>query len=147
FGYDGQFYFMIAADLTHARDYMGAGSDGDQSGKRYARIGYPILARAFSLGSVRALPYAMLVLNLLALGAGTWAVAAWLKRRGRSPWYAALYGLWPGMSFAVFRDLSEPVAFGLATLAVLVWDARSDRRVAASGALLAAAMLTRETTI
>lgn len=146
-GYDGQFYFMIAADPAHARDYMRAGGDGDQAGKRYARIGYPMLARAFSLGSVRALPYTLLVLNLLALGAGTYAVARWLRRRGRSPWFAVLYGLWPGMVFAVFRDLSEPVAFALAAFAVLVWEARSNRRVAASAVLLAASMLTRETTI
>jgi hypothetical protein len=147
YGYDGQFYFMIAADPANAHHYMGYGSDGGQAGRRYARIGYPMVARALSLGSVRAVPYSMLAINLAALLGAVWVLALWLLRRGRSPWFAALYGLWPGMVFAVFRDLSEPLAYFLAALAVLVFDVRSNRRVAAAAALLAVSMLTRETTI
>lgn len=147
FGYDGQFYFFIAADPVHARDYMHVGSQ-DQSGVRYARIVYPALSWALSGGgSLGALPAVMLALNLLAIGGGTWAVAVWLRRRGRSPWFAALYGLWPGMIFAVFRDLSEPLAYCFAALALLVFDARSPRRVAAAAGLLALSLLSRETTI
>src|SRR5207248_7387200 len=54
---------------------------------------------------------------------------------------------WPGTIYAVFRDLSEPLAYCLVALAVLVFDVRSNRRLAASAALIAASLLTRETTI
>jgi hypothetical protein len=143
FGYDGQFYFFIATDPEHARDYMHVGSE-DQSAIRYARIVYPGLAYLLSAGQPGAVPAVLLALNLLAIGGGTWAVALWLRRRGRSPWFAALYGLWPGMIFAVFRDLSEPPAYCFASFALLVFDRR---RPWASAALLALSLLTRETTI
>ena len=143
FGYDGQFYFFIGADPEHARDYMHVGTE-DQSAIRYARIVYPGLSFVLSGGSLGALPVVMLVLNLIAIGGGTWAVALWLRGRGRSPWFAALYGLWPGMIFAVVRDLSEPLAYCFAALALLAFDRR---RIGVSAALLALSLLTRETTI
>jgi hypothetical protein len=143
FGYDGQFYFFIAADPAHARDYMHVGSE-DQSAIRYARIVYPGLSYVLSAGQPSAVPSVMLALNLLAIGGGTWALALWLRRRGRSPWFAALYGLWPGMILSVVRDLSEPLAYCFAALALLVFD---KRRPWPSAALLALSLLTRETTI
>ena len=145
-GYDGQFYYFIAADPSHARDYMHYGSD-DQAGIRYARIGYPLTSRLAALGQPAAVPYAMLFVNLIAVGLGTLAIAFWLRRNGRSPWYAVLYGLWPGTIYAVFRDLSEPLAYCLVAFAVLIFEARSNRRLAAAAALLALSLLTRETTI
>jgi hypothetical protein len=146
FGYDGQFYYFIAADPAQGRHYMHVGTT-DQSGIRYARITYPILARAASAGSARAVPYALIVLNLLGVLVATGALAAWLRRRGRSRWFALVYGLWPGIVFAVFRDLAEPFVYALVALAALVFDLRSDRRVAAAGVLLALALLGRETAL
>jgi hypothetical protein len=46
---------------------------------------------------------------------------------------------------SVLRDLTEPLAFGLAAFALLVFDARSKWRLLGSGALFGLAMLTRET--
>src|SRR3954451_16233888 len=57
YGYDGQFYYFIAADPAHAHDYMRVGTE-DQAGIRYARIGYPLASRVASLGQPGALPYA-----------------------------------------------------------------------------------------
>ena len=145
-GYDGQFYFFIAVDPVHARDYMHVGTD-DQSGFRYARIVYPLVARAAAGGSDGAVPWALVAVNLLAVLVGTGALAAWLVRFGRSPAYAVLYGLWPGMVVSVFRDLAEPLAYCLVVLALVVWNVAASRRVAAAGALLALSLLTRETTI
>jgi hypothetical protein len=107
---------------------------------------YPALSRATSLGSVEALPYAMLVINLLAVGAGTFAIALWLRRRGLSPWWAAFYGLYPGLVFTVFRDLTEPLAFALAALGMLFVDPHNRRRLFIAGGFFALALLTRETT-
>jgi hypothetical protein len=141
-GYDGQYYFALAADPSHAHDYMGG-----QSGIVYSRIVYPVVARAASGGSVTALPYALLVVNLLAVLAGTAAVALWLVKRGFSPWPALLYGLYPGLVVTVFRDLTEPLAFALAALAVLAFDRARSRRLVLSAVLFALAALTRETVV
>ena len=141
-GYDGQYYFAYAADPAHAHDYM----DGN-AGVIYSRVFYPAVARAASAGSVTALPYAMIVINLLAVLAGTAAVALWLVKRDFSPWPALLYGLFPGLILTVFRDLTEPLAFGLAALAVLAFDRTRGRRLVLSAILFALAVLTRETLV
>jgi hypothetical protein len=141
-GYDGQFYFALAADPVHARYYM-PGS----AGYVYSRVFYPATSRAVSLGSADAIPYAMLVINLLAIGVGTLAVALWLRARGAPAWPAALFGLYPGMIFCAFRDLTEPLAFALAAFAVLVFDERRTGRLVGSGVLFALAALTRETVV
>ena len=142
FGYDGQYYFALAADPSHGHDYM----DGN-AGVVYSRPVYSAVSRAASLGSVTALPYAMLVINLLAVLAGTTAVALWFVKRGFSPWPALLYGLFPGLIVGVFRDLTEPLAFGLAALAVLAFDRTRTRRLVISAILFALAVLTRETIV
>jgi hypothetical protein len=141
-GYDGQYYFAVAADPAHAHDYIGG-----NAGYVYARVFYPAVSRAASLGSVEALPYAMLAINLVAVAAGTLAVAVWLRRRGAPAWPAALFGLYPGLIFTVFRDLTEPLAFGLVACAVLAYDDRRPRRLFVSAALFALAALTRETVV
>jgi hypothetical protein len=141
YGYDGQHYFYIAADPSHARDYV------DAPGVRYARIGYPLVAGVGAGGSTGALPYSLLTVNLVAVLGGTLAVALWLVRNRRSAWFAVLYGLWPGLSFAVFRDLTEPLAYALVACGFLVFDPRRRSRLVASSALFAGALLTRETSI
>jgi hypothetical protein len=89
----------------------------------------------------------MLIINLLAVLAGTAAVALWFVKRGFTPWPAALYGLFPGLIVTVFRDLTEPLAFGLAALAVLAFDQSRTRRLELSAILFALAVLTRETIV
>lgn len=141
-GYDGQYYFAYAADPSHAHDYMGG-----QAGIVYSRVLYPAVARATSAGSVTALPYALLIVNLVAVLAGTAAVALWFLKRGFSPWPAVLYGLYPGLIVTVFRDLTEPLAYGLAALAVLAFDRDRTQRLTISALLFALAILTRETVV
>ena len=138
-GYDGQFYYFLAADPAHGKDYM------DAPGIIYSRIGYPITARALSGGSAALVPYMMVLVNVLAAVGGTLAVAFFLRRHGLPPALALVYGLYPGLMLSVLRDLTEPLAFGLAAFALLVFDARSKRRLLGSGALFGLAILTRET--
>jgi hypothetical protein len=141
-GYDGQYYYFLARDPRNARDYMGA-----RAGFVYSRPVYPALSRAASLGSARALPYAMLIINLLAVVVGTLAVGGWLLRRRLSPGYALLYGLNPGLMFSVFRDLTEPLAFAFVAVALFVMGSRLRFRLSTAAALFALAALTRETTL
>ncbi len=142
-GYDGQYYFALAADPLHAHATMSGGN----AGYLYSRPFYPLLARVLAGGSVVHIPSTMLELNLAAIVLGTLAVALWLRRHGLSPLFAFLYGLWPGLVFCVFRDLTEPLAFGLTATAVLVFDPASRRRLAGAAALFALALLTRETVV
>jgi len=141
-GYDGQYYYGLAVDPVHAHSYIGG-----NAGYIYSRVFYPAVSRAAAGGTVGAVPYAMLAVNLAAVAAGTLAVALWLRSRGAPAWPAALYGLYPGLIFTVFRDLTEPLAYGLAACAVLAFDERRTRRLVAAATLFALGALTRETIV
>jgi hypothetical protein len=138
-GYDGQFYYFLAVDPAHGRDYM------DAPGIIYSRIGYPMTARALSGGNPTLIPYMMVLVNILAAVGGTLAVAFFFRRHSMPPALALLYGFYPGLVLAVLRDLTEPMAFGLAAAGLVVFDWRSKRRLLGSATLFGLAMLTRET--
>ena len=87
----------------------------------------------------------MLLVNIAAAVGGTLAVAFLLRRRGLPPWLALVYGLFPGMIFGVLRDLTEPLAFCLAAVGLVLFDPRSWKRQLGSAALFGLALLTRET--
>lgn len=140
-GYDGQFFLFMAQDPARARYYV------DDPAYRYGRIVYPLVARAIAGGEDRRIPAALVVVNVLAVTLGTFAVALWLRRCGSSPWLALLFGLFPGVFIAVLRDLAEGVAYSLAALGFVAFDARRRSRLLASAFLFALAILTRETTV
>ncbi len=140
-GYDGQFSYYIAVDPAKARYYI------DLPTVRYGRILYPLAARALALGQRAAIPWALLVINLLAVAAGTWALATWLRRRRASPWWALIYGLWPGMVIAVQRDLTEPLSYALVLAGLLLLDRRGRGRLPAAGAVFGLAGLARQSAL
>lgn len=138
-GYDGQFSYYLATDPLHARVHM------DNPAYRYTRILYPLVARLFALGQVRLVPYSLILVNVLAVAGGTWAVAAWSVRRGLNPWLALIYGLFPGLFTAFLRDLTEPLAYALVALAVYLYEFGGRRRLLLAGCALGLACLARET--
>jgi hypothetical protein len=142
-GYDGQFFYFMALDPVEARHYM------DLPAYRYQRVLYPAAAWAISFGGhADLLPIALILVNLIAVGAGTLVIGRYLRRRGCSPWWAALFGLAPGILLAVQRDLSEPLAFTLTAIGVITLEEGEGRRRAAlAGGLFALAALTRQTTL
>jgi len=140
-GYDGQFFYYLALDPVNARYYM------DASTYRYTRILYPLVARALALGRPDLIPITLFLVNWLALAGGALAIATWLKRRGLSPWFALLYGFYPGLQFALARDLSEVMAYGLVALAILLFDLAGRYTLILSAIVFALASLTRETTV
>ena len=141
YGYDGQLTYYIALDPSKARYYM------DLPSYRYTHILQPMLVRGLAMGHRGAIPWLLVVVNWLAVGAGTWAVAAWLRRRGLSAWWAAIYGLWPGMVIAVQRDLTEPLSYALVPIAILVLESRERWRLPAAGVVFGLAGLARQTTL
>lgn len=143
-GYDGQFAYYIALDPAHAHSYI---VHPDSASYRYERILYPMLARFTALEHPSAIPWALLIINWLACGVGVFALAAWLRRKRSSPWWAAVYGLYPGMLIALQFDLTEPLAYCLVAVAIYLFDFGGRRGVLASGAVFALAALTREITL
>ena len=117
-GYDGQFVYYIARYLRpeQVAPYL------DVPAYRYQRILLPLLARHFSFGSEAALPWALVLLSVLSLAGGTWAVSALLSGWGVSPWYALVYGFWAGFMLALIVDLPEPLAYGLVAAGLLALE-------------------------
>jgi hypothetical protein len=139
-GYDGQFSYYMALDFPNARHYM------DDPPYRYGRLLYPAAAWALAAAQPGALPTTMLLVNWLALGLGTLAIAAWLRRRGTSEWWALAFGLYPGLFVGLQRDLNEPLAYALAALAVYLFDfGPARRRVALAGLAFGLGALARQT--
>jgi len=136
--YDGQFFYFLALDLVNARYYL------DTPSYRYTKILYPLTARFLALGRSDLIPYTLILVNWLAMVGGTLAVAAWLRRRKVSPWFALIYGLYPGLFTAFQRDLTEPMAYALIALAVYLFDFGGRRRVFWSGLVFSLAVLTRD---
>jgi hypothetical protein len=140
-GYDGQFYYFIALDPANAAPYV------DAPAYRYTRILYPLTARVLALGMPALIPYTLILVNLLAVAGGTLALAAWLKRKRVSPWFALAYGFYPGIFIAFQNDLTEPLAYALVALAIYLYDFGGRRRVLWASLSFALAALTRETTV
>ncbi len=115
-GYDGQFYYYIAMHPLHATQFL------DLPSIRLERIFYPLLIDLVALGQRPLMPYAMILINWLAVVGGTWGVARLLAGWGRNPWFALSYALVSGIPLALTFDTPEPLAFALVILAVTLWQ-------------------------
>jgi hypothetical protein len=148
-GYDGQFAYYIA------RDPLNGWQQCDVPAYRYQRILYPLLARVLALGQENLIPYALPLINLIALGLGTWLTEQILVRYRMSRWYALTYGLYAGQLMSVRLDLNEPLAHALIQAAILAAErARWSERSTADGSgvawatlFFALAALAKETTL
>ena len=141
-GYDGQFYYRLALDpwnLSHAA--YGITID---SSLRYQRIGYPFLAWAVSFGQASFVPYALVVINVIALGFTGFFSGKWARTLGRH----ALWGLLPagyfGLVWSLSRDLTEITSIALLIGGIVAW--RNSHFVLA-GFSFAGSVLCRETAL
>jgi len=137
-GYDGQFAYYIALDPSGAEPHL------DVPAYRYQRILFPLLCRFLAFGSGKLIPWAMPFVNAIALAAGTYFVEKVLKKFGASPWYALIYGLFPGLLLSVRLDLNEPLAYALVCGSLLAFEKGKTRTGAI---LLGLAGLTKEQTL
>jgi hypothetical protein len=138
-GYDGQFYYRLAGEPLSTAERV-TGIRFDYPVYRAQRIGYPMLVRLFSAGNPRAIPWAMLLLNIAAAGVIA-ATAATIVTRW---WTALAVALFPGFLLTMSRDLVElvEIAFLLLALRFLL-----SRRIAVAVIFLTLAVLTKETAI
>jgi len=140
-GYDGQFFWTAAQDplLLHA----GTIANLDRAGGAYRlqRMAYPALAYILALGQPQAIPWTLLIVNVLAILGITTGFAVYARSRGWSTWWALAIGLQPGFLLATMRDLSDPVATASMLGGLLMWQLRRSWWAAA---LLVIAVLARE---
>ncbi len=140
-GFDGQMYYRLAeAPISTAPTVNGVTLD--LPAVRSARIGYPLLAGALSLGQVALLPWALVGVNLLAAGALAAAVAGIAVDAGRSAGWGLVAVAFPGFVYTLGFDLAELTAVALLALGMLA--ARRSRWLPAA-AFWSGAVLTRET--
>jgi hypothetical protein len=140
-GYDGQFNYYIAVDPDPDR----VAPHLDVPAYRYQHILYPLLARILALGVASWIPWTLPGINLICLAVYTYLSGELLARNGFSRWAALVVGLWAGLIGAVRLDLSEPLALLLAALALWIAGSGLDRKPLLCAALLALAMLAKET--
>jgi hypothetical protein len=140
-GFDGQFSFYMAQDPLLLGDDVYRHID--VVSYRHRRILLPALAFVLSGGGdVRALPWVLPAINLVAVLFATWMLARYLRARGRSPWLALLFAGSAGIVLSVLNDVPDALAASLFVVGLLRW---SDHRSATAIACFVAACLARET--
>lgn len=137
-GHDGKFFFVQANDplyldpSTHAVNL-------DRPTYRAQRMLYPLLAGGLGLLDPGGVAWGMLVVNVLALGAGTWGTAVFARDEGWSPVWGLAFGLNIGMLSEMTIGGAGIVAFALAMWALVAVqrENHSWAAVAFAGAALA----------
>ncbi|MBV8911485.1 MAG: hypothetical protein JOZ05_00440 [Acetobacteraceae bacterium] len=142
-GYDGQFYYRLGLDPFTA-EASGHGITLDNPAVRGARILYPLLGWASSLGRHAILPWAMVGINLLGTAALAWIGAGIARRYGAPDWAGLVPALYPGFIVTVVRDTTEITA-AVPMLLAVAFALRG--RAWSAGLCAAVAVLARETTL
>jgi hypothetical protein len=139
--FDGMFYYRMAVS-PFSDAHQVAGIVFDTPALRSARMGYPLLGFAGSLGDPDLVPYALIALNLLAMFGLGWVGGALARDSGRAAMWGVLLPLFPGFVYTLGFDLTELVTALALAGAVL---ALRRRRTAVAAVLATYAVLTRET--
>ena len=139
-GHDGKFFFIQANDPWLA-DPADNASVLDRPLYRSQRMFFPMLAGGFGLFGPETIVWTMLILNVLALGAGTWLTALVAKEMGGSVWWGLAFGLNVGLVSEMLVGGAGALAMMFVMAAVLAVHRGSAASVAV---LLGAAALTRE---
>ena len=140
FGHDGKFYFMQAMDpffrppktTPHTSiDHIPRPTHGlSDTGRRF----WPAAGSSDRLD--------LLLLNIVALGIGTWLTALLARELGLSPWFGLAFLLNPGILVSSVIDTAEVLAMLFVVAAALLLIRQ---RLALSVVFLTLAALTRET--
>ncbi len=139
-GHDGKFFFVQATDpwVTNPDETARV---LDRPLYRSQRMLYPMIASGFGLLTPTTIVWALLVVNILALGAGAFATSEVARAMGMSPWWGLAFAFNPGFISEFNIDgagiLAAAAAFGAVALILrrhLWWAA----------GLMAMAVLSRE---
>ncbi len=142
-GYDGQFYYRLGLDpfTSKLTDF---GITIDNGATRGARILFPLLAWAASLGQPAWLAWSLIGVNLAGLFAIAWMATALVRAQRLPAWLGLAVPLYPGFILTLVRDTTEIAATssGLAALSLAI-----HKRYGWSAALLCLGVTARETTL
>lgn len=143
-GHDGQINYLVARDPFDRHDTSSIFRESDNPPYRYRRILYPFLAGCFGMAGPKAAFVGLVLWSIL--GGGLIAAsAAELCRRWRlAPTVVILVLLNPGVYLSAQVLTSDTLATGLALTGVVLWHRR---RPGCAALMLAAAVLTRETSL
>ena len=142
-GHDGKFFFKQAMDPFYLSPDQHAYLL-DRPAYRAQRMVYPTLAGGFGLLPPQAIAWNLLILNLLALGVGTWLTAILAQELGISAWLGLAFVLNPGVLVSSFIDTAEVLAM-LFLIAGSLFLVR--KRYLPSAVFLTLAALSRESMI
>ena len=136
-GYDGRFAYALALDPVSA----GEGEVLDKPAYRYMRIVYPMAARILALGVPDLIPWSLLAVNILVVGATAWLLADLVGARAGAVWAVLALLLSLNYLIGIRFDLNEPLALLLAIAGL--WLHRR-QRIGLAAAAFALAGLTKE---
>jgi hypothetical protein len=142
-GYDGEFYYRLAQAPFNANRTV-FGIQFDRTEWRMRRILYPLLVRAVAFGVPQLVPTAMLLVNLLGLGAIALYAVRFTALLRLGPWFPLAIALWPGFIITLTHDTTEITAAALLIAAFYHYYRKQFWLYALLGAL---ATMTRETSI
>ncbi len=118
-GHDGKFFFVQAND-PWVLDPAANASALDRPLYRSQRMLYPILAGGAGLFSPGVIVWALIAVNVIAVGAGTWATGAVARTMGMSPWWGLAFALNLGfiseMNISGAGIVAAAAAFGAVAL-------------------------------
>ena len=139
-GYDGQFYWRLAADPTnlHSAPHLGISLD---SAARLNRMVYPAAAWLLAGGHSSFISWTLVFVNAIAMLVLVRLGCAVALENEQSPWWVLLLLAVPGLVGALSRDLTEVLSVTLFMAGILL--ARRQRWIW-TGIVWAFALLTRE---
>jgi len=137
-GYDGQFNYYIARDLSGAAPFL------DVPAYRMQRILFPALGALLSFGQENGIVWAFLLINLIAIAGGVALLENLLIGHKANRWLSLGFGLSLGIIGSARLSLSEPLAYALVLAAL--WQSTRERWLPGA-LLLALAALAKETTL
>ncbi len=139
-GHDGRFFFVQSNDpwILHPDENIEV---VDRPLYRSQRMLYPVLAGGGGLLGPEAIVWGMLIINLIAMALGSWAVAQIAIEMGGSPWWGLAFvlniGFFSEMNIGAAGVVAGAAAFG----SVALW---MKDRTAWAVTLMTLAVLSRE---
>ena len=108
YGYDGQFYYRLAINPLNF-SHTANGITVDQA-YRFMRAGYPAITWLVSAGERALVPYMLVAVNAVAIGALGWLGGRLARQGGRHAAWGLLLPGYFGLVTSLSRDTAEPVA-------------------------------------
>ena len=139
-GHDGRFFFAQAIDPLYLGDTTNA-RQLDFELYRGQRMFFPLLIGLGGLAPAPAIPWMMLVVNVLAYAVGTAATAEIARQQGGSRWWGLAFPLNASLIMAVLIGGAGVLALALALAATA---AVGNGRTGSAAGLFALSVLTRE---